>query len=348
MEKTKNILNNWLQTREGKAYLGACSKYLIKSREKHMRPQDEVLWDSSRNYEQKVLDISTELYLFLNDNQRMFDTIKALIDTGSNNKAISILCLKYKNHLKDINRGAQGNFFPNLYRKIQLSISRHDDFTLSSLKGMSYYAAIKEADLPIIDQVFFQTNSVEDYPYPEKDSKWKDEKDIIAWAGFFWDRTRERTGYDCLVPVRDCTYYLISKKCVHDETVSFADSVSTDEQGYEHSIQDLFADPNPGAGISLQMIEDLARATVQDWDEKTAKAFYLYYNKQMTLEETAAEVGYSGPSGVLNVIRKAVHSIRDRTSSWPGFYEDHMNEEANKVFLEKVFLFCKSRAFDRK
>lgn len=348
MEKPRNILNDWLQTQEGKAYLEACSKYLIKAKEKHMRSQDEVLWDSSRNYEQKVLDLSTELYFFLNDNQRVFDTIQTLIDTNSKKKAISILTLKYHNHLKDINRGSQGTFFPNLYRKIQLSIARHDDFTVSSCKGMSYYAAIKDADLPIIEQTFFQTTSVEDYPYPEKLSKWKNEKDVLAWAGFFWERTRDITGYDCLVPVRELTYYLINKKCVHSSTPAFSDSLCTSDQGKDFNIHEIIADSNPGAGISREMLQDLARATVQDWDEKTAKAFYLYYNEQMTLEATAAEVGYSGPSGVRNVIRKAIHSIRDKTSSWPGFYEDLMNEEANKCFLENIFIFCKLRAFDRK
>ncbi|WP_045213935.1 hypothetical protein [Desulfonatronovibrio magnus] len=347
MEKPIKSLNNWLQTQDGKAYLRECARNLVRIREKHMRSQDKVLWDTFAS-EQNILDLSTELFLFLNDNLRAFDTIQAIISTGNMTKAIGILCLKFKNHLKDLERGAQGNFFSNLYRKIQLSLSRHDAFTVSSQKGMSFYAALREADLPIIQQNFFQANSIEDYPYPEKESKWEGEKDIVAWAGFFWDRTRERSGYDCLIPVREYTFYLISKKCVHDETVSFADSTYLDEQGQQVCIYEFIADPYPGTGISSELLEGLAMATVQGWDDKTCKAFYLYYNKQMTLEETAAAVGYSGPSGVRNIIRQAIHSIRDITSAWPGFYEDNMNEEAGRLFLENIFLLCKSRSFDHK
>ncbi len=334
-------LNFWLNTADGKAFLKECSKHLLKVKERYLVSRNKVLWDRSSSYEQRLNDLCTELYLFIHDNERVLNKLQALISKGNHKSVISSLGLMYRSHLKDQIRGSGGSFYANLYRRIQLTLSRHNQFTVLSRSGYSYYAALKDADLPFIGRDFFQTAQVEDFPDPEIHEKWDNENELVAWAAFFWEHTTSLAGNEYLIPIRELTYYLISKNCVYDQTATFESTSSADGQNQEEDLQQDYPDPNPGPGISSEKLARLAEEIVSDWDDRMVRAFYIYNYQEKNLEETAAAVGYAGASGVRNLLSKAVYQIREKTSSWPGFYEEEMDEESAKIFLDNLFSSCR-------
>lgn len=343
MASPNKQLTAWLDSEDGQTYLRECARSLLWKSKTLIAPKDRIFSEDHKNREQQIMSLSADIFLFILENPKVCNSLAEHIRRQDIHAAVRFLCQKYISYLKDIRRGSQGDFAAHLYRKVQLLLAKHPEMLVQTQKQRSYYAALPAKELPFLENDFYQMHSIKEWPYPQKEGKWVHEPDLVAWAAFFWDQTRSVAGYDCLVPVREYIYYLISKKCVDDPTAKFSAPVRVDENGEESDFLETVADPAPGSGISAEMLRELAQEVVSDWDGRMKTAFELRFNQDMSLNTIAESLDYAGPSGVSNVLQEAVSRLREQISSWPGLYSEEMDEAVSKEFFEYLYFFLQKR-----
>lgn len=350
MEDTKDYLIAWLSSKEGDNFLHECAQRIIGYKERYITAKQSVFWNVGKGEKERIdnlHDLKSEIFIFIFDNSNVRNKIEKDLRGGKNLSALKNLQTMYISQLKDARRGKEGDFVSYLYRKIQVFLSKHEGFTVSSQRDGSFYAAIIAEGLPVLGGEFFQNHNVEAWPSPQRPNKEATSHDYQEWAKTFWNLVRKAAGYDCLVPIRELTYYLIHHKCVGDPIAKVSSSVQRDQHGQEIDLLDDFPDQNPASGVSSQVLEGMAQDLVSSWGPKVAQAFYLRYADDLPLSEIAEKLGYAGPSGVSNLLQRAAHSLREKISAWPGLYGQEENEALSKEFLEYVLDFCKTYKFDR-
>jgi len=348
MPAEKDSLQIWFDSNDGYSFLKECSRYILKDKRRNITSKEASMWDDNKNDDKIIEDLVSELYLFVLDNPKVYRKLTHHIIDGKGSSPVNALRSMYHNHLKDIKRTGQGDFFSYLYRKVQIVLARSDSLALVTGREGSYYAVAKNKDLPFVSQDIFQKCRVEEWPAcPETGDAALKEDNLVACACFFWSLVKEFAGYEGFVPVREFVYYLIAKKNVFDQGAKFVSAIQIDSEGREVDLYEKYADEKSERGISVEMLQDLAGEIVAFWDEKQARAFYLRWEEDLSLAEIASEMGYSGPSGVSTLLNNAVYYLRERVSYWPGLYGEETSDAICKEFLEMIIKFCKIKISDR-
>lgn len=242
------------------------------------------------------------------------------------------------------------------YRHVRQVLYDCPDLTTVSSAAYTFYAIGNKSALPLLGERIQYLPEYSSWSAPDVHLEKVNKKEgILQTAFFFWNRMKECTGSEYLVPVRELIRYIYSqydKSNIHGNTLvesemaSFAED--EDNQG-ERSSGDLdclnrkhcfTGYKNGDIRFSRQWLKELACVLVNRFDEIQFELFCLFYFQELSMREIAARFGYKRESSIHYHLNKIHYKIKDFCSMWPSLSPPDYDENVFADFFEAVVNYC--------
>lgn len=380
MGLTEKNWNRWLSSKDGLAFLRACAKNILRNpgyrnltskiinEALHYEPAPGVNTESSfapfpdeekyaehsghgpgRSGDDLLNGTISALCLFIADKPAVRAGLLGCILQDSQAKASGLLKKAFILHMKDQLRRRKEEPWYGYYRRAAKTIAEQEDFTIHTTSQGSFFAAcrISNTQLPPAPEFFFSTTDFSQWPFPNLPDDTSTKQNLIRLARFFYTRARSLVGHDCLLPVRAFVNYVMAKGGLRWLNVShvFPDQPAEDN---DHHFCPELPDQERICGPGPEQMDALARNLFSGWSERQRAAFCMKYHRELTLNEIAGKLGYSGPSGVSALLYSLKSGLLETMSAWPGLSPPDLDENLCDEFINMLISFCKNDPSIRK
>ncbi len=345
MEKINNRWHKWVKSKECFSFLFDCAPLVISSLSKLELPED--IWPFSLKYMDEkgrkdvLLEVASELWIFLQEQKLPFAQLEVLVQRGDWKKFEQIILRLFIQYY--IEKRRNKSEWHSLYRYVRQILSKMPHIVYVAEKNKTFYACCNDPNLPKMPAYALKQEDYNLWPDPEC-KKTTQKQYIEKTAHFFWQEAIKRLKQKYLIPIKELVSFLWLKSSKWGNRAQLIRECDMlEEDPLEHANAN---DPPVELVVSRQKLDKLAQDLVNNWSEKMCIAFYLYYEKEKSLEEIAQRLNYKGASGVNYILKQARDSIRSFTSLWPGLSYPDLDETMFGLFMEKIMAICKKQYCD--
>nr|WP_320012203.1 hypothetical protein [uncultured Desulfobulbus sp.] len=342
-EKALKPFHDWLNTPETVSYV---LHYVAVKRQQASASPTVSATDTE--------DLCQDFTLFLLERflapDRMQTDLLALIQNGQFRRILDLAWGRFSWMQRDLERNKELNPRGYLYRRLREVLRQHEDrFSVTiSAQGYPLYAPVqhKNDDLP-----FFAAMD----QYPTSFNQWQppralgdrpaqdyvfNEQWLLGAADEFWHQVMRETGVPSRIAVRDlcrylaCHYPWLNRPVFEQEPEGRALDTPG---GVRHAPEEQLL-----LNTGLRSIAPLAEQLVATWSSTQQQVFALRLaDPPVTLKEVASRIGLSDHNKAHALYQKAVQSLRNFSSNWPGSPLSDLPEEVAQTFIEEVHRLCK-------
>jgi hypothetical protein len=283
------------------------------------------------------------LWEFLCDKQERLDDLNDVIRSGNSSKLIGIIINRFFAYCIDERRSDSS--FHAYYQHMRKILYEADDVLYLPEASGSFYAWPQDQTITTLPKGTLLEESFGDWPQPEIEAKNLHKKPyMIALSRFFWDEATKRLESECLVPIRDLTSFVASIYGLQKLESSQMNSEDyKNDSDCVNRIEDESSSYRPDKSVIEGQLEKRAQMLVCSWGVNERRLFWLRFEQELTLEETAKETGYKSAAAVDYQIKKLVSAIRDSWEQWQFGYSsgDGDQDFEQDFFFQRLICFCK-------
>jgi hypothetical protein len=337
----------WLSSNQCFEILLKCAKRLLKDHEKLIRDVLE-LGASGKSKDDKRLpdeyDVAHDLWIFL-AKEAPTAQLQHLLVIENFLALRNLIIFSYVMHLRDIRRRKKG---PESYRSYKTKAIYHyyrnacDTFSNTASSNFQYQGkhplagacfAFSGQDLLVAPLATLCSNHYVTWLYPLKylaPDVIFEATTILDTAQFFWKQSLEPQflGGPFLLPVWELASYVFSHVQVEWEP----ENVRVDEDD-EPVLQDPGAPALQHESLLKRELERCALRAAASWQPEVRKAFFLKFNKDLTLQELRTE-GITSPQYRVDMAVEALKAAWTECIDWKD------NEDLDEETLALALFFC--------